>query len=875
MLVTSASARPIQGVSQQPAKIRNEGQCSQQDNMVPSVVDGLKKRAGTLHVAQIMNSVHPDAKIHHYRRGATEEYFIVIEPGPSIRVFGTDGTEHIVNITSGSGYLNVSNPRTGLKCQTISDFTFIVNKNKAVSMRADKSPALVNEAMVYCQFATYGRTYQIKFNGIVVAEYETPDGSVPSHIEQVDTTFVTSQFMSGSIWTDTNKVGNLQQAYDSEGAYYYGDCYITIPAPNKIQFVKRNDSNTVISPTSISTVGATTTINFPDGWRDIPVTVYYQTPSAGGLTLQTDYVCTQDGNTIHIKRADGAPFSVTTVDGADGKDLIAVKEYIRELSQLPPKAPDGFMIEMKPQGSNALNSYWLRATETVGNHVKWVEAVAPDTELGFDKSTMPVNLIRQSIDGNGVATFELAEGAWKDRAVGDDNTNPLPSFIDKSAPTTIRSIGLAQNRLFFTTGEAVVMSRGDGDFFNFFRESTQTEADTDPIDVYADSNQVNYLDHNASMDGDFVFFSDSAQFILPGDKPLTKENATLRQVSAFESISEATPVAAGENIFFAFSYGEYTGIREFFTDSQSDTKRANPITEHVQKYLIGQARMMASSTNQDWLFVLTEGARNVVYVYNWLWLGDQKVQSAWHRWVFHADEVIQHVEVNLDRVYFIISRPEGVFLEYLPIGDRDDSGVTYPVRLDRRHTATATKVAEYYEFPDTFPDEEEANLEYIMSTGGFEEDKGTSITFERIGGMLRTYDELTADGSPCTLIGGRRYLSVYQPNLPVVKDFKDRVIGTDRLTVSRMILNYERTGSVTVLVEDAWGTVRSYEFNGRVIGGSNNTVGFAELLDGQHKFPVYQRADRVTITIQSDSPLPLQLRDLEWAGQFNQRGQRI
>ena len=783
--VHSALDRPIQGVSQQPAKTRKGGQAALIDNMIPSVVDGLKSRSGTINVGKVLNSIDANAKIHHYRRGDGEEYFIVISPDGSIDIYSPDGTQHIVTMTAGTGYLTCSNPRLGLASTTIADFTFLVNKDTVVNQATTTAPARDSEAMVYCQFATYGKTYQILIDDVVFTTYAAPDGSLPAHAAQVDTTYVATQLMG----------------------------------------------------------------------------------------TKTGYTITRSKNVIYIKRDDGGALSVTTRDGGSGKDLVAINEHVYSLVSLPPTAVDGFMVEVRPEGGLDDAAYWLQASGTFGETVKWVESPTPGSLIAFDKTTMPHTLIRQSITA-GVATFELTQGDWIDRDVGDDYSNPWPSFVDQ----TIKAIGAFQNRLYVTSGEAVCMSKGDGSFFDFFRETTQIATDTDPIDVYADSEQINELVHAILMDGDLVFFSQNAQFLLPGNKPVTKASATLKLVNSFKNNTDVAPIPAGENIFFPFTLGAYTGIREFFTDSVTDTKRAQPITDHVEKYIEGTPRAMTTSTNLNWLFVLSTGATNVLYIYNWLWLGTEKAQSAWHRWVWPEDERIEHIQFSQDKVYLTITRADGVYLEYFDVGEPDTDGLTFPVRLDRQVVQTATKQASGLTTMSVpFPDSGDDDIRFIKSTGCYEEEVGSAMTFVRNGAVYETSESLFEGGAgtTCKIIIGRKYLARFRPTPPTIKDYKDRVIGIDPPIIGRVYINYEGTGFFKVDVEYKYGDPMTYEFSGRVFGDVNNIVGFAELEDGQFQLPIRERADRADVEIYTDSHLPLQIRDLEWMGQYNPRGRRI
>ena len=721
MKVTSSWARPIQGISQQPLKVMKEGQCQEQINMVPSVVRGLEDRMGAVHIAKIMESMHRDSKVHHYYRGDGEEYFIVIQPAGDIRVFGADGTEHNVVVNNGLAYCTSANPKADLSMKTIADYTFIANKTKTVGITSDKSPAEVHEALVYLQYAEYGRRYEVLINGVVAGGYTTPNGSVATHINNVEINYVISQIANGGVTVPG--VTTAVPTYVPEGGtpefpepeYYY----IAVPSNATVTVVYETVNGTTY-PGIINNGGY---VYLPATTAGKSMTVVYSTPGAGGLSALPGFLVTQYGAAFHIRRTNGESFEISTNDGAQGKDLICITGFVTGVENLPPQAPENYVVQVIGKGKRQDDSFYLKSVDYNGE-TRWVETIAPDTYYRLDKSTMPCTLIRTGI-ADGVSTFELDYGDWKDRDVGADDSNPWPSFKG----STIKSIGIFQNRLYFTSGESVCMTR-TGQFFNLFRESTQMVSSDDPIDIYADSEQINDLLNSVALDGDLVFFSSNAQFLLPGSKPVTKESATLKQTNNFHNQITATPVPTGESVLFAYDNGAYTGIRELFTDSIIDSKRAKPVTEHVDRLIVGKVRQLTSSTNQNWMLALA-GADNIIYLYNWLWVGQEKVQSAWHKWQWPEGERIEHVTLSQDQIYLFISRPGGVYLEMLDVGDKNSPGLPYPARLDRQHTVEASLLGDVWRFPDTFPEESVENLEYILSTGAYPEYIGTSITFER------------------------------------------------------------------------------------------------------------------------------------------------
>jgi hypothetical protein len=845
-LTTSAWARPIQGVSQQPPKIRLEGQASIQENAISSVVTGLRKRPGTVRIGTLTAKLPESTAYHYYNRGTGEEYIVAIPPNSLPRVFDISGEELVVeNNLLSTGYIFNSNPLDFMRFSTISDFTFIVNKTVIPLADSELTPALDNQAIINVQFADYGRTYSISLNGTTISSYTTPDGSEPEDINDVDTSVVAERLYNNYVNPSVDRIYTLQFTDASRST------------PDNTIFLNGKTYEAVYQEVNQATQQDT---EFVDQFQ------YYEATDSTNLGDIVGYEFTLEGNTILVRKTDSTDFDISTTDGADGRDLFVVKNLVKQVTDLPVYAPVGYRVEVVGQGNNSDDNYWLVATENSGSTVRWVETQGPEQSVGLDVLTMPVVLIRDRFEA-GKAVFIIKEGPWEERGFGTEESNPMPSFVQDGVPLT--SIGTLQNRLSLTAGESVIHSRSN-QFFDFFRSTVRTALDTDPIDVYADTNKVNFLENSAILDGDRVFFSRNGQFLQSGRDPITKSNATLQFASTFENIAECPPVASGDVIFFAFAYGRFSGIREFYTDSFTDTKRARPVTDHVDEYILGRARQLATSTNKNQLLVLAEDPSEV-YVYNWLWQGEDRVQSSWSKWIFEGE--VQYIAYDNDTIYILINREGNLELERIETGDPDDNGLSFSARLDRRFQATAVKTNGQWdvEIPYGYAGEE---LALVRGDGCF--DSGVTITFSRTGQQVSIEENIAPDDvSEVSIIGGIRYKMVYQPTMPFIKDRAGKVIDTDRLIINDVNINYDKTGLTQVVVENEWGVTRNYEFNSRVIGGFSNIIGFAPILPGKYSFPIRQESEKITFKLITDSHIPFQLRDMEWRGRFTQRGRRV
>jgi|TARA_R100001086_G_scaffold245147_2_gene175705 hypothetical protein len=159
-LVSTSIPNLINGVSQQPATLRQLTQCDSQINGVSSVVDGLLKRPPTEHVAKISSSSLSNAAIHVVNRDTSNQYIIVVTSDnstASIVAYDLNGNAVTVNTPNGTSYLVCSNPSTDLEFLTVADFTFIINKKTTVTMNTSTTPgSITDEKNQFSQLPTSG-----------------------------------------------------------------------------------------------------------------------------------------------------------------------------------------------------------------------------------------------------------------------------------------------------------------------------------------------------------------------------------------------------------------------------------------------------------------------------------------------------------------------------------------------------------------------------------------------------------------------------------------------------------------------------------------------------------------------------------------------
>ncbi len=195
MLISNTIPNLVNGVSQQPEALRLASQAEAQENFLSSVVEGLKRRPSSRHIAKLTSSTWASAFLHMINRDTTERYAVSVFGG-DLKVYDLlDGSEVTVNFPDGKGYLTAPS-RSDFRAVTIADYTFLVNRSVTVAMDAALTPDRNPQALIHIAGANYSKTFEVTLDGVLVASHETPDGSAGGHVAQVATDFVTDAIMT-------------------------------------------------------------------------------------------------------------------------------------------------------------------------------------------------------------------------------------------------------------------------------------------------------------------------------------------------------------------------------------------------------------------------------------------------------------------------------------------------------------------------------------------------------------------------------------------------------------------------------------------------------------------------------------------------------
>lgn len=799
MLISTTIPNLVNGVSQQPYALRLASQCEEQINGYASVVEGLRKRPGTRHIARLPRTLTGNAFIHTINRDANEQYVVIIGDN-TLRVFDLRGNEKVVNFPNGKAYLQTDKPAEVFRCVTVADYTFVLNTQVVVRKGSSKTPKRSPEALVWVKQGNYGATYKVFINGVERASYKTPDGSDPSHINNVATDHIASQLASGL----TNSIGG-------------------------------------------------------------------------------DFTITRIGSTLWIRRKDGGDFTIQCDDSLGDNGLQCIKGRIQRFSELPARAVNGFVVEVTGDQSSSFDNYYVRyeADNTGGDGV-WKETVAGDEYDSLDKTTMPHALIREA---DGTFTFKPIE--WEKRKVGDLDSNPFPSFVDRK----INDVFFHRNRLGFISDENIVFSKA-GDYFNFFRGTATATLDDDPIDVGVSHVKVSILRHAIPFNETLLLFSDQTQFQLGSAEILTPDTVAVNQTTEFECSLRAKPVGVGRFVYFAVNRGTFTGIREYYVEGATEAEDAAEITGHVPKYIPGGVFKLAASGNEDVLLALSDQTPNMVYVYKFYWSENERLQSAWSRWVFAPGDRILNADFIESKLYLLIERHDGIHLEEMNLEPGAvEEGWDIAVHLDRCVTQKNVAGIEFLENDPALEGDdvtritlpyklaEDEQVQIVVGPGGSRTPGVifTNFTTDNSGDV--TVLDLQGDWRNQPFFIGVPYEFRYRFSTFVIKEEAvgggQMTVGEGRIQLRKVTLLYNDSGYFRVEVTPFRRDTYTYIFSGRVVGSGKNLIGRVAVEQGKFTFPVAAKNDQVTIELVNDSYLPCFFLSAEWEAFYTIRSRRI
>lgn len=340
------------------------------------------------------------------------------------------------------------------------------------------------------------------------------------------------------------------------------------------------------------------------------------------------------------------------------------QKNIKRLTDLP-STLKGFtedevgIIEVTGKSGDDFTNYYLGWTGE-----KYKEVMKEGIEYEIDKTTFLAKLVRNA-DNSFTLSFieDLA-----DRTVGDNDSNPLPSFIGRK----ISNMFFFRNRLALASDESVCFSEV-GNAVNFFATTVMEVKDNDPIDIDVDSSTVAFINHCSVVGGSITLWTQNQQFICAGADAFTPKTARIKQVSSYDCSTIIPPVNADNQVIFFSEKGEKLEVYDYATSvGEADTSTANSISLQLKKYLPSNINKAVINDKHN-ILLLTNNS-NIVYGYKYHIQNNTKSISSWFTFTLPVEVVqltsleddiyIQDIDGNLSVLNLYPKELDSTFLDF-------------------------------------------------------------------------------------------------------------------------------------------------------------------------------------------------------------------
>mgnify|MGYP003133141768 FL=1 len=914
------------GISEQPDNLKFPGQVSDSINAIPDVTKGLFKRPGAARIGtDALSSVQSGGSWFHYFRDETEGSYIgQIAADGQVRVwrcndgqlmttaYGTGGQTAITN------YLATSTPEN-IQTLTINDTTFVTNRDTTnantligTTGTTDATPD-AHFAFLELLRTENGRQYGLNISNSTATQtldratrieiqsdnLDESDGTghcpgIGTQVFSVDSGSKTNlifrlnvlgqQGVSPNYGANQNGAGgqDYRCSYNREAVLLHGgEGYVTNDTVTATLTSAAGGADT--NGNGTPDAAATYTIKVVDHERTTvqanlglirPAPTPFDAQTAvtadailGSLKEEIDAISGISakiiGSGMYLSSAN--PFNVEVVE----EDLMRVMQSsVNDVTNLPNQCKHGYIVKISNSRMADEDDYYVRfdGENNQDGTGSWSECAKP----GIAKTLTNMPLV---IQRTATTTFTVKQFTYQDRRVGDDLTNPLPSFVGQR----INKVLFFRNRLALLSGENVITSRpGTLGIPDFFVESALTTSASDPIDISAASMFPSELFDGIEINTGLLVFSTNQQFLLASDDTvLNPDTAKLRSISTFNYNETISPISLGTTVAYIDNSGKFSRFNEMANVQREGEPNVVEVSKIVPTLLPKDIDLITNSRENS-IVLMGKTNSDIVFGYKYLQIANKRQQAAWFRWKLN-NPLIYHFIIN-DEYFFLDS---DYYLQSIKLvqADSDPSivqdNVDFLLHVDNHTTVSGGS------FNSTTNLTTFTGVSWLNTVTTPNHDLvviDTNTNSSRVG----RYAKATVSGTSFTLPGNWSgatltigYIYPYQVKLPTLYPTKMEGQRATADVNSSLVLHR---------VKFHFGKIGLYETTLERVGKNDYTEIYESteldeydasdapyLEEFIQTVPVYERNTNVDIKLKSSHPAPATLHALSWEGDYSPR----
>ena len=318
---------------------------------------------------------------------------------------------------------------------------------------------------------------------------------------------------------------------------------------------------------------------------------------------------------------------------------------VNDVQNLPNQCKHGYIVKISNSRMSDEDDYYLRFEgannrDGVGS---WTECAK--ASIAKTLTNMPLVIQRTA-----TTTFTVKQFTYQDRRVGDDTTNPMPSFVG----ARINKVLFFRNRLALLSGENVITSRpGTLGTPDFFVETALTVSASDPVDISAASMFPSELFDGIEVNTGLVVFSTNQQFLLASDDTVfNPDTAKLRSISTFNYNETIPPISLGTTLAYVDNSGKFSRFNEMANIQREGEPSIVEVTKVVPTLLPKDIDLLTNSRENS-IILLGKTGSDEVFGYKYFQVSEKRQQAAWFKWKLN-NPLTYHFIIN-DEYFFLDS----------------------------------------------------------------------------------------------------------------------------------------------------------------------------------------------------------------------------
>lgn len=548
---------------------------------------------------------------------------------------------------------------------------------------------------------------------------------------------------------------------------------------------------------------------------------------------------------------------ITVSDQFGGRAMTTYTDSLQEFDDLPPYEVEGRLVKLQGNLDDTTASYWVEYSNGI-----WTEAVGYNAGRQLDAATMPHILVK-----TGANTYEFRQNVWNPRSVGDDDSNPDPTFVGSKINGTF----LFKGRLGFLSEENVILS-ATAIFEDFYRTTVVQLLASDPIDVASATGRVSTLYHAASFSDELILFSDKQQFRLSSSTVLSPETVGITNSTSYPCSLFVAPVVVGASAYFMADGPTNTIAREVFIDGQRETVNGEDIAVQIPSYIPKNIRALTASTTADVFLALSEDEPNTLYVYKWYEAQRKKIQSAWSKWTFDANITIVGMGFLDSYLYLIYKVGSEVRIDRINVAPIIDKDLLLDHQIDKANFTSITYDGVGDLTTIVLPNGTPSVMEFYNT-----DDK----RLEPLSGVVKINDTtytVPGDQTGIGITSGLNYQFLYEFSEQYLREENsdgESAIQDGRLQLRYFSVIYTDSSYFEAHVTPTGGTTGITVFNGRILADPDNILDVIPLDTGEFKFPIMAQNEEVSIKLISNQPYRCAFGSVEWTANYRQKARRV